>query len=863
MVKKKNKGLCSKLISIVNPTKFDILGTEFRFKYSDSSESYQTCLGGLLSILSVGLILSIAYSSFTKLRDTSSPEVTVSSQTLSQTPVFDLYNQSLLSPVSISGKNGVVISPSNIRQYATMKMLVYTEKFNQKDDSTDSEETHLIDMIPCSESSDQSLINLFRKSNEFGYQMAKNFGLCPDTKELDDRFKASGRFESPPFRTVSLLVLPCSLADESKCKTSKQLRGFKVALFVTRKAFDASNFTEPVSFNPEFDGHISLDTRSAKRMTFKLRRNQIWDSKLDFFEAEKKAEYDDYYLFMNDLEERNTRQIYCTPKEVKNYLEGDCDPYLTVSYQATAELKIMTRSYAKLFGTLGEVGGTAEIIIIASTLLYCLYNQSRLKVDLASQLSGGIAQKDLERYFVQGRGLGSNQRKGLKSNKIHGEEPEKTEKNSSKFRLERLENKRWDSWDESSITPQTNKKQKMEFKWKGKRRSRRPSRISKIDGIGITSQRNNLIQPKEYQEPEKVRFSKSINKINNKSNNPSNLISIKRPTEKTSLMKKREEQNSFESDYQPEKGEKTRGNKSLVIERIVKQRRSPGKKKKREPPIKDLINERLEALQNGMSLFRKLDQMEVLGAMLFEKHDQVLLPVVLMNLLKNKKEEKERALRSPANLLAFGAKYSEQKLTPEQAYDSLVKSQPKTELRIAVKRFMIENLPDYFKKQRELKEQKLFQKQQMKKFSKKEGLEKSYEKHKFGSQQNLDENKNVFIGEQERASGVVLGFEEKKRVNRNLPRSKKIFPVNRPRRVSLFKQPMIDKEIFKEEVEEKSPEFAPPPRKNRRVATGLVVVDRPKFINHSTKRIETDKKEQNGVKFEQNHRNNFISKKMI
>ena len=124
----------------------------------------------------------------------------------------------------------------------------------------------------------------------------------------------------------------------------------------------------------------------------------------------------------------------------------------------------------------------------------------------------------------------------------------------------------------------------------------------------------------------------------------------------------------------------------------------PKKKKKDDLElIEELMKERLETCENCIYLFKKMDQMDLLEEMLFKQHDKVLLPIVLLNIKKKEIEEKKKALTSKKNLMAYGVKHSEERMTPEQAYNSLVKHQPKTELEEAVRSFMLKNVPDYFK----------------------------------------------------------------------------------------------------------------------------------------------------------------------
>ena len=396
--KLKKKALITSVLSFLNPTKLDILGKEFQFKYSNSSEKYQTLPGGILSVICVGAILIILVSSFLNMIDRGSPEVSVSTQTLPVPPEFDLYNQSLLSPLSLSTFSQV-LPPSEVMKYVTPRLIVEVLQVNPGNGLPVYSHQANIPLVPCTEVADKTIMESFRKANQRSFQMANNFGLCPDTQLFDKRFNASGRFETPPFKTVHLVILPCSLPDRTQCKAPADLKGLTISHVISKKAFDATNYTEPVTFLPQFDGQYGLDIKNRKDVNYMLRRNKIFDSKFDFFDASLKAEYDDYYLFGTDFRERDASHVYCSKSNVEDLQSWGCEPYMVISYQATGEVKKITRTYPKLFGTLGEVGGAAEILLIVSTLIYAWYNERKLEARLRKDISGGVTLEMIERYF--------------------------------------------------------------------------------------------------------------------------------------------------------------------------------------------------------------------------------------------------------------------------------------------------------------------------------------------------------------------------------------------------------------------------------------------------------------------------------
>ena len=114
--------------------------------------------------------------------------------------------------------------------------------------------------------------------------------------------------------------------------------------------------------------------------------------------------------------------------------------------------------------------------------------------------------------------------------------------------------------------------------------------------------------------------------------------------------------------------------------------------------VVELMDDMLEDNEDGIALFEKIHQMRALEAMLFDEHHKVLLPIVLLNIAKQKKAEREKFDANSSNILVHAIKNAEKHMTPEIAYKRLIRSTPDTEVKRAVSEFILKNIPKKFKK---------------------------------------------------------------------------------------------------------------------------------------------------------------------
>ena len=569
----------SRFLNTLHPKRVDMLGSELKFKYRDQ-DTFQTGIGGLLTLIVIIVTLGAFYSTIQNFIIDPKPEVSISTKYSSKAPKFDLYKEEIALGLSIHDTGAGTQVPANIPKYFTIK--AYIEALTANPNSTAVQVERLVEIgyKPCSEVKDKNSLRSFMNHKQ-SLDIAMRFGICPELDGLEEKFFIQSKFQDPPHYELYVYIFPCSLQNRAECASIQELASSQIYYTNIRKGFDPDNFTNPVSTLPEFDGILNLDPRSTKTLYFKVKYNEIWDDNLDFFDATLRTKYADYFLHEKDTSMLNASQIYCSPEMIRGRI-GPCRPYAIYSWQSSGETQVIKRTYSKFFGSLGEVGGTSEMLTLFALLLYTGYNNFFVKRYLENELF-------------------------CKQNGGH-------EKIDEIFRY--------------SMSPDTQQ-------------------------IGV---------------------------------------------KKDHIVRK----------------QTTGPILSLESERSGGKRKNKNEKEEKKTLIK-VINKNIEKNKDGVNLYQRLNRLEVLETIIFEDHDRVLMPVVLLNMLKTKENERDNEEPPSETYLGLGHNHrplaqpevdSGPQMTIEDAYESLERSNPTSDIKQLIKSFILKNLPSGVKRLAERKQRK-------------------------------------------------------------------------------------------------------------------------------------------------------------
>ena len=591
-------------LSYIDPKGLDMIGTEFKLKYGNK-ETFQTRVGGLLTVAVVVVTLGAFYATLNSFMLDPKPEVSSSTKYSKKSPRFDLYKEGIILSLSFLDPTVGAQGFASASKYFTIRAEIKSYTIDPVTTAPISKIEIEIPYKPCLEVKDKNPILPFLSQSQSS-QITKTFGLCPDLDGLSDKYFIQSKFQSPPFHELNIYLYPCSLPNQADCASGQQVASSLLYFSNIRKGFDPDNRTEPVSTIPEFDGTLRFDPRSTKHLSYLVRSNEIWDDTFDFFDSRLSHEYADYTLSMKDEAQRDPTQFYCTSQMVQT---GDfrCQPYIVFNWISSGETLVIKRTYSKFFGSLGEVGGTTEILILFSVVAYAAYN----------------------RYFAS----------SFVKKELFYSSKEETKKIIEVFRN--------GSRDYDMV-------------------AKRNMGLSRVPESPSGAMRGGF----------SAGFSSSQN------------------------FKKNEN------------------------ERFLGTRRA-GDGKREEEMVLRMIANNYSNNEDGISMYKKLNRLEVLESILFEEHDKVLMPLVLINLMRSKEEGlsgrgsrfgKKRVHPAPRNILGGGRSNMdgkevekgqnkmlkgsegagsslERKMTLEEAYESLVNSEPESEIKKLIREFILSNLP--------------------------------------------------------------------------------------------------------------------------------------------------------------------------
>ena len=375
--------------------KWDFLGSEFQLKYSDS-DRFQTTYGGCLSLFVIIMVTLASIVTVRNLFSTTSPSVYVSSTTSDKVPKIDLYENDIFMAFSAILNGGTATeNPKTLAKYLTIKGFVETFEADFQQ-GTEYKLVNLaeINYVPCSELQDKRPLKSLIDNNISETVILSSF-VCPELQNLTDKYFVESRFQDPPNYFFNIYIYPCSLPDQSQCASEAELNKFNLVFSSVENTIDVSNKHHPLKFNVEFDGYYVMNFEQEKHILNKLKYGEIRDDYWDFFGDRLNTRYVFAETGVLDTEKRDPTIRYCDVRLMREKDFIGCPPLMRIRFIATPVTKITTRSYNKVFSSLGEIGGTAEILTLLTAVIYLWYNNHHLKKYIQEKMISSRRQERL------------------------------------------------------------------------------------------------------------------------------------------------------------------------------------------------------------------------------------------------------------------------------------------------------------------------------------------------------------------------------------------------------------------------------------------------------------------------------------
>ena len=376
--------------------RIDYLGKKFYFKFdSTTSDSYQTTLGGYITVLLVLICTVLFIPIFGEFLNTTKPTIATSKQLGSTVKSFNLYQDDLYFYMAF-GKHLNFIK--DFRRYATVKLRVYSQHYNFSTGSFDFEMHHDFEYVHCT-SLEENKMTKNSISLSAGIPGFKNFLLCPDFKgnEKDYRIDENGvTFTS---RRAEIHIYPCSLEDPTQCATPDELGGLTAWYYDLRKLLKPENYTHPVEARIRVS-RLILSPTMTKYVEVGVSKNKIYDTRFELRGLSFREEFSSMEVVREDVSAK-TAKYHCTQNELGLFTNrGRCAEYLSIVYIMNGDEVIIKRNYTRLTAILGEFGGVLKLVTSMLFFLYGVYNNSALKGFVGGRAGLEYAKKD--EVFLKG-----------------------------------------------------------------------------------------------------------------------------------------------------------------------------------------------------------------------------------------------------------------------------------------------------------------------------------------------------------------------------------------------------------------------------------------------------------------------------
>lgn len=348
----------------------DIYGQNYTFKH-EKNEKYSTTLGGMLSIISIAIIALTTITFLSGYIDTSKPEISLSTKIEERPPKRDLYKLKFTFAVGMFLEPSDLIPVSEVEKYITP--LGFVLELNTEEVANAQIKFNSVELIkfkPCTDLEDKTLSNLLINAEDPQIKaFAGKYLMCPEITKPEEFFVLSNPF-SPPHRIIRMAMFPCTLENPSECADASTLTRVNLNFGFVQTSFVPSKKGDPLKQVPVVKD-FRIGVTQETKWTITLMGNEIYDDDQDFYERRKT-----FSFFSTDEEmmyaiNRPGAQTHCTMEQITN---NECLPYTALTIKSSGKTGMIVRSYAKALGTLGEIGGTAQLIVVFFGFIYLFYN---------------------------------------------------------------------------------------------------------------------------------------------------------------------------------------------------------------------------------------------------------------------------------------------------------------------------------------------------------------------------------------------------------------------------------------------------------------------------------------------------------
>ena len=334
----------------------------------DGSPSYQTFTGVALSAAYGALIIIIIVQNIITYSDTTNPSNQGLSYTIADYPRINLVENKLV-PIFVGYSDETTLIPiDQLPKYFTFRVQKVTWLTSDASGSPITQKLiNMIDVIPCSSLSDESLkVFEYMGTNSFYYSVMMQNGMCPNITGAN--FTVSGKGSDNDFETVNFQVYPCTLVNTSECASATQMSIANFQILNPNSNFNASNYNNPHSFILNADDVYYINTYIDQKYTSKIREVAVMDSKGLFSSFQKTLTYFEIDSSTTTSGHRGASGISCTSAQITNN-DPNCPAYFEFNFQSSGRVVVNKRSYMTIGTFFANIGGINTVIFVVITTL--------------------------------------------------------------------------------------------------------------------------------------------------------------------------------------------------------------------------------------------------------------------------------------------------------------------------------------------------------------------------------------------------------------------------------------------------------------------------------------------------------------
>jgi len=351
---------------------FDIFGKKHHFsvKKEQSTKTWSGCVVSIIAVLLIVAFYVIEGFSTYKLKE---PRSSVGISTLKETTKVNIYDSDIFEVYMV-----IDIGPGwelrntdidHIGEYFTIKSYLETGKTDFETGEFEIFSRQEIQPRACTDMNDERYISMYKYFDERHSDYQRAF-LCIHY-EKDKHFEVEGSNNGRLYKKVVVNIFPCSLEDQSRCKSRDTINSISVMMGHKARGIDLSLPIDEVFFGSPVYIDFRINSDCMNHMIKYYTEGHLLDDDSSFRSPEQVASFynlEDNIVYGTGYRDGTT---FCSLHSIE---DGSCIPYYQTEIRAGRKVVYYLRQFPKWMETLGMLGGLRDVILFLATFIVWILN---------------------------------------------------------------------------------------------------------------------------------------------------------------------------------------------------------------------------------------------------------------------------------------------------------------------------------------------------------------------------------------------------------------------------------------------------------------------------------------------------------